>query len=176
MSNVFDINGRQLRKTHREMALWMCENPLAGLEEIAAWSGYTYAYCSTIINSDAFQSFLRNLEEELRDKVIFPAIRDRLLGATAIALDRLGERLAVERSAAVLTDSAEVLLKSLGYGSPKTPTVAITNNSVVVADKEILARGRALLQQKTSTEGRGATRSPALVDGAAQADSIEDAP
>lgn len=148
MSNVFDMKGRVLRKSHREMAQWMCENPLADLAELAAWSGYSYAYCSTIVNSDAFKAFLTNLEQEWKDKVVFPALKDRLVGAATIALDRLGERLAVERSTQVIADSAEVLLKSLGYGVPKSPVVNVTNNSVMVADKEVLARGRALLQQR----------------------------
>jgi hypothetical protein len=145
MPPVVEFEDRRLRKSHKAIAEFMCEHPLASLGEIAVWAGYSYSYTSIIINSDAFRAYLTSLEDDVRKDVLLPHLRDRLQGAANLAVERLAEKLAVEQSTQVLTDSTEVLLRALGYGAPKTTVTVNTQANTFVTDKETLARGRALL-------------------------------
>jgi hypothetical protein len=148
MPAVVDFDDRRLRKSHKAIAEYLCEHPLATLGELAAWSGYSYSYCSIIINSDAFKTYLAGLEADVRSEVLLPHLRDKLNGAAAVAVERLAEKLAVEQDTQVLTDSTEVLLRALGYGAPKTTVTVNAQQNNYVADKETLAKGRALLTQR----------------------------
>jgi len=153
---TFTPPSKPLRRSHKEIAQFLLLNPFASLSELSEYSGYTYTYCSIIINSDAFRAHLKELEERVTEEVLIPHLRERIGGAAAIALDRLSERLQTEKSVEVISDAAEILLRSLGYGS-KGPSVVVntTQQTVNVTDRETLAKGRALLARMSRGPAAG---------------------
>jgi hypothetical protein len=115
----------KLNHHHEAIARWLLENPTRALKECAAHFGYTQAWLSCIIHSDAFQAKLRQMHDEA-DAVVIMDVPSRLRGIAAAALDGIAEQVdhAVKDGNGVLHrqflhDTAELTLKSLGYGAPK---------------------------------------------------------
>jgi hypothetical protein len=128
----------------------MIANPTASQGQIAVEFGYTQSWLSIIINSDAFQTQLRKRQDEAFDGTVLATLRDKITGTAHFAIEKLATRLETENDTRVIKDSAEMLLKSLGYGNPKPATPHVQNNVIVLADKETLATSRRLLAQATT--------------------------
>ena len=106
---------QKLRYTHEAIADALCANPMAPQGEIARLFGYSDAWLSTIIHSDAFQVYYRKLAEE-RGVAAVHTFMDKLQGLGALAIDRTAALIAQgQASERLLTDTTELTLKALGY-------------------------------------------------------------
>lgn len=148
----------RLSHRHEDIARWLLENPTRPLKECAQHFGYTQAWLSCIIHSDAFQVRLRRLQEEA-DAIVVLDVPARLRGVAARAIEGLGDQ--VEHSLndgngvlhrQFLLDTAELTLKSLGYGAPKAPlapAAAFVQNNLFNLQQpvspEVLAHARGRL-------------------------------
>ena len=140
--------------THDQIALWLVENP--GPRQVtrcAEHFGYTVAWMSTIINSDAFRARLAQVQEHC-DAAVAADIPAKLRGVACLALDGLAEQLADAAQAPsvvhreFMRETADMALHRLGFAPAKTasgPThigqLNVQNNLIPV-DPESLARAR----------------------------------
>jgi hypothetical protein len=140
-----------VRHTHEAILQYMLANPTAPQGLVAAHFGYTQSWISIIVNSDAFQAKLRERQDEMFSEGVVATLKDKIIGTAHLAVEKLAEKLETEKDARVIKDSAEMLLKSLGYGNPKPSAPHVQQNNVfVLADKESLANSRRLLAEINS--------------------------
>jgi len=126
---------QNLSATHRQIARWLLENPGKGrLKECADHFGYTQAWISTLIHSDAFEALMGELNVNA-DNVVVNDIPSKLRGVAALAIEGLGE--CVEEAMndkmrllhrGFLRETADMTLARLGYGSSKSPGAAAPSN------------------------------------------------
>lgn len=149
---------QKLSVKHDAIMQWLIANPQLSLSTCAIQFGITQAWLSTVIHSDIFQSKYRELLQGQYDERILP-LRDKLVGVTARALDRVSEKLDTCEDPELLLDVASKGLKALGFGGG--PKVAIQNNFGAPAFRsavtpEELARARSTYDEhcKKNTDKR----------------------
>jgi hypothetical protein len=108
---------RRLNHRHEGVLRWLLANPNRPLGDCAKELGYTPAWLSTVIHSQAFQAELRTRQILLYGEASLE-IRDKLVGAAHLALDKIIESIPVQPPQFALDASKEVL-KSLGYTAPR---------------------------------------------------------
>lgn len=122
-------------------------NPTARHQDIADHFGYAVNTVSNVMNSDLFKMELEKRREAFREKVDGTAIErleGKLAGLAEDSIDLLRDKIQAERAVLGLDatrETAEMALKSLGYGAPKI-SKTVNNNAVVVVSKDDLARAR----------------------------------
>ncbi|WP_322496966.1 hypothetical protein [Chloroflexus sp.] len=117
----------KLRYTHQAMCDVIVQNPGISQNQLAALFGYTPAWVSTVINSDAFQALLAQRREELVDPEIRLTIEERYRALAAESLRVLQAKMA--RPADQVSDNlalkaAELSAKALGLGGNASPPAA----------------------------------------------------
>lgn len=143
---------KKLSDVHLQMVDYLTTHPGCTLEELNAYLGgrYTIGWLSQIINSDAFQERLSEARVEIFGDTKM-TIKDRVNSLAHMTLKRLEERIPVETDVNRLTNAADLVLKSLGYGQPKAPAAApgTVNNTLIVGsvDKETLENARSLMHK-----------------------------
>jgi len=102
--------------------------------ELSRIFGFTEAWMSIIVNSDAFKYRLAERKAEIVDPVIKASIEDRLRAVAERSLDRIMERLDGPAAGAIKNaDLASFAKVGLGNRFDKTPAPAqLTNNLYVV--------------------------------------------
>lgn len=132
---------------HRHVGIsdWLLVNPDRTLTDCARELGFTITWVSVIVNSDAFKHFHAERQQQYYDERIAP-LRDKLVGVTTRAVERLGEAVEESRDANFLLAAADKTLGRLGYGA-KAPTAETPSGPVMqqynfFADKETLQRAR----------------------------------
>lgn len=124
----------RLNHTHEAIARWLLENPTRSHGECAKFFGYTQGWLSCIVHSDAFQVKLQQMQKEA-DAVVILDVPARLRGLAASALDGLSQQVdhSLQEGNGVLHrqflhQTAELALKSLGYGQAKAAPAPVGNN------------------------------------------------
>jgi len=141
------VQVQRVSHTHNAILDFMVANPTAPLSHVATYFGYTQSWLSTVIHSDAFQARLRERQDTAFNEVVVADLRAKITGVASQAIDKLSEKLAVAADIRDVKDSAEMLLRSIGWGQPKAAAApARQTNIVVLADRESLARSRELMQ------------------------------
>ena len=107
---------QKVRYSHDAMIDLMISQPMISQNEIAATFGYTPAWVSTVINSDAFQAKFAERKAELVDPVIMSTVDERLRAVAHDALGRVLETLSVAPPAHAL-EAAKFATQALGYGA-----------------------------------------------------------
>lgn len=79
--------------THDAVIDFIIANPQASQGQIAAQFGYTPAWMSIIINSDAFQARLRSRRNEVVDPALVATVNDRFKGVLSRSLEKLADLL-----------------------------------------------------------------------------------
>lgn len=143
-----------IKLSHRHVAImdFMITNPEASNGETAKMFGVTEPWLSSLIHSELFQMELRYKQDVAFSEVVV-SVKDRLNNMAHTSLKRLQERLELDVvSNDTLVDVAELTLKSLGFGIPKSgPAVAsgpvfnqqINNNfGAAPIDAKLLADAR----------------------------------
>lgn len=106
--------------SHVDMADFIIANPGITQNDVAARYGYTPAWVSRILASDAFQEIMAARRKELVDPALVATIDERFRALAIRSVDVLMHKLdapAVESSVAVRC--AELGVRALGLGQPK---------------------------------------------------------
>lgn len=99
--------------THQDMADFILANPAVAQHQLAARYGYSVAWVSTVINSDAFQVYLASRRAEFVDPTLLMTVEERMRGVTVRSLDVLQEKLSLP----VSQISDELALRAATMGS-----------------------------------------------------------
>lgn len=140
---------QQVSNRHEAILNHLIANPTMSLGAVALAFGYTQAWLSCIIHSDAFQCKLKERQDVVFHSTILP-ITEKMQAVAHIALDRLVERLPAENEPKNLSSIAGDVLDRLGYAAPKGGTVVnfqqnnVQNNHMSTLRQEI-DNARALL-------------------------------
>ena len=122
----------KVRYTHDAMIDVILANPAISQGDLAKEFGFTQAWMSIIVNSDAFKARLAERKAELLDPKIIASMEQRLEALANRSLDRLLERV---ESSVPLKPLELVAMAKLGAGDRmnRAPAAQIANNLYVVA-------------------------------------------
>lgn len=134
---------QKLNHTHEAIMNWLLQNPEKSLRECADSFGFTQAWLSTVIHSDAFQTQYRALVDSAHSRVVAD-VPSRMARIADIALDKLADMVEKSESPDYILETSDKILNRLGYApranaAPAAP--AVTNNIMLVS-KETLALAR----------------------------------
>jgi hypothetical protein len=128
---------QKVRWNHEAVIDAMLANPDMSQNELAAVFGYSPAWLSIVINSDAFQAKLSERREELINPILRSTLEDRMRGVAAKAAEVILEKLHAAPELKGAISALEVTTRALGYGA-KTSEVNVTVQPVaVVPAKEL---------------------------------------
>lgn len=122
----------RVRYTHDAIIDEIMVNPAVSQGELSKRFGFTQAWMSIIINSDAFQERLRERKGELIDPAIVASIEDRLNTLAKVSLDALLER--VEKHKTLPLKTMELVsIAKLGVGDrANRPAGPVQQNNMYV--------------------------------------------
>jgi hypothetical protein len=116
--------------THDAMIDLLIANPGIKQGEVAKHFGYTEAWVSRIVNSDAFRARMAARKADLVDPALVSTIDEKLSALASSSLNILLEKLEVTKSADLAVKVLEPTIKALGYGA-RQQNVAVQQNFVV---------------------------------------------
>lgn len=136
----------RMRYTHEAMADALVANPGISQGQLAAQFGYTPAWVSTVINSDAFQALLARRRSELVDPEVALTVRERLQAMTVQGLKVMQEKLSkpadqVDDSTAL--KAIELGTKGLGLGAQGTVLLTSEERLKALAHRLVAMQGGA---------------------------------
>lgn len=120
----------RVKYSHDAMIDLMIANPAISQGALAAEFGYTQAWVSRVVNSDAFNARLAERKTELVDPTIALTIEEKFKALASKSLDVVLEKLTVTQSADLGLKALEITSKALGYGA-RQQNVAVQQNFVV---------------------------------------------
>jgi hypothetical protein len=115
---------QKIRYTHDAMIDQIVMNPSISQNELAAVFGYTPAWVSLVMSSDAWKERLAARKAELVDPTIVASLNERFEAMVRRSLDVLNEKLAQPASAIpdnLALRAAELGAKALGLGGNAPP-------------------------------------------------------
>ena len=132
---------------HDAIMDYLIVNPAARLGDVALHFRVSQPWLSVIIHSDAFQIVLKKKQSSVLNATVVP-LREKVLGIAHLGIEKLGD--ALENASAVtdkefIADTTDSILKNLGFSpksAPSLPAGNVTNNNIMVVDKEALASAR----------------------------------
>lgn len=127
-----DTHGRisKIRYTHDAMIDIIMSNPAVSQGELAQAFGYSQAWISKVIGSDAFQARLAARRKELVDPILVMSIEERFRGLIIQSTEVIANKLEATQDAKLAIQTLELSSKALGFGArDRGPTV---NNAFVV--------------------------------------------
>ena len=119
----------RVKYSHDAMIDLMIEQPFLSQGQVAEYFGYTQAWVSRIINSDAFQARLAVRKQDLIDPTIVASIEEKMRAVASKSLDVVLEKLTTLQSFDQSVKAFDVVSKALGYGARQQ--AAVQNNFVV---------------------------------------------
>lgn len=147
-----EVQLQRISIKHEAILNYMLTNPAEKLGKVAEHFRVSQAWLSVIVHSDVFQGLLAEKNQEFSHESLIP-LREKVLGVAHLAVDKLSE--AIEHSSPVsdkayIADTTNLVLKSLGYGASVGPAAGggapVVNNTVIVANKDDLAKARGLMR------------------------------
>ena len=135
-----------IRYSHDNLIDVIIAHPRIQQNELAAMFGYSAAWISTIMCSDAFKAKLEQSREELVDPEIRLRLEERFRAITTRSLQVLQEKLSQPQSQIsdqLAIKAAELGAKCLGFGQPQPTVIAPPEDHLErIADRLIaLQRG-----------------------------------
>ena len=123
---------KKVSYTHDAMIDLIIQEPMISQGEIAAYFGYSQAWVSQVINSDAFQARLASRKGDLTDPLIVKSIEERVSAAAQRSLDKVLESLDTASPEYALK-VAQTMLGAKGFGpggnkQTNNPNVAVIVN------------------------------------------------
>lgn len=143
---------KTVRYSHDAIIDIILANPFASQGEIARESGYTQAWLSIIINSDAFKERMAERKAELRDPAIRASIEDRLDAVARRSLDKIMDKL--DQPGQMKTMELVAIAK-LGAGD-RANRPAVPQNSLYVVHLPAPAQNSSDWLENTQGNPRGA--------------------
>ena len=129
---------QKVRYTHEDCIDLILAQPGISQNELAARYGYSPAWISVVINSDAFQSRLAARRAELVDPVLAATLNERFRALTVRSLEVLQEKLSLPSQAVpdqLALQAAALGAKSLGLGVPQVQAAPASDNLAVLAER-----------------------------------------
>lgn len=121
----------RVKYTHDAMIDMLLANPVISQGELASRFGYTQAWVSRVMNSDAFQARLAERKTELVDPGLAATIDERLRAVATKSLDNVLEKLTNNPTNGDFSLKVmEVATKALGYGARQS-NLQVQQNFVV---------------------------------------------
>lgn len=127
--------------THDAMIDLILANPMVTQGGIAHHFGYTQAWVSRVMNSDAFLARLAERKTELVDPSLVASIDEKLRALASKSLDVVLEKLTVAPTAELGLKALEATTKALGYGA-RQQNLAVQNNFVVALPEKAASAGQ----------------------------------
>lgn len=116
--------------SHDAMIDLIIAAPGAKQGDIAKHFGYTEAWVSRIMNSDAFQARLAERKTELVDPVLVASIDEKLRALASKSLDVVMDKLTLTPTLDAGLKALEITTKALGYGARQS-NLNVQQNFVV---------------------------------------------
>ena len=116
---------RKMRWWYESLADFMIANPRATQNDMAGHFQRGVNTISTIINTDAFKAYYRQRRAQIHSD-LSESVKGKLLNIADQSMDALLEKLEKKRDTLPIESlhkTAEMALKSLGYGGDKGPTI-----------------------------------------------------
>lgn len=120
----------RVKYTHDAMIDLIISNPMISQGQLASHFGYTQAWVSRIMNSDAFQARLALRKEDIVDPSLVLSIEEKLKALADKSLDVVMEKLTLTGSADLGLKALELTTKALGYGA-RQQNLNVQQNFVV---------------------------------------------
>ena len=95
---------------------WIAANPAATLQEGARQFKVSAGWYSTVINSDLFIARYQEWLSELDEKLLLPALMDRVNGNASLAMEKLATLLEQTNDPDVVLKASDTLLKATKPG------------------------------------------------------------
>jgi hypothetical protein len=130
---------QKVRWNHDALISAMIANPDMSQGSLAAVFGYSEAWLSIIINSDAFQEKLTERRDEIINPILRASVEDRFRAVANKASEVVLESLMASPSPKLALQAMEITARALGYGARSSGmefNVNVTPVAVVPA-KEI---------------------------------------
>lgn len=147
--SIQELTGQAIQKirySHQDMVDFIIANPGVSQDTIAAHYGYTPAWVSRVIASDAFQELFQARRHEIADPILNASLEERFRGLTIRSVEVLMKKLdqpAIEANVAIRC--AELGAKTLGLGGHAAPNLPPVENHLAE-----LANNLIRLQRQTS--------------------------
>lgn len=120
----------RVKYTHDALIDVIIQNPTIKQKDLAEHFGYTQAWLSRIMNSDAFLARLAERKKDIVDPSLTLSVEEKLRALADKSLDVVMEKLELSRSPDLGIKALEMTTKALGYGA-RPANVAIQQNFVV---------------------------------------------
>lgn len=128
----------RVRYTHEDCVDIILANPGISQNELAARYGYSAAWISVVINSDAFQARLAARRSELIDPVLMATLNERFRALTVRSVEVLQEKLCMPAASVpdqLALQAAALGAKALGLGTPQPPAAAGESDLTRLAER-----------------------------------------
>lgn len=125
----------RVRYSHDAMIDMIVANPSVSQGELAAAFGYTQAWVSRVMNSDAFQARLAERKGDIVDPVLVASVEEKLRTLASKSLDVVLDKLETTKSADMGLKALEISTKALGYGARQSNLTVQQNFVVALPDK-----------------------------------------
>lgn len=140
---------QSVKAWHEELMDFMLAQPRAGLKETSEYFGVSMSWLSVVKNSDAFKDAWEKRREN-HSSAVSVSLVQRVEALAEVALETMTQKLEREGESiglSTLREVSETALRSLGFGMRESPrggqtAQSITNNNMIVVDRETLARAR----------------------------------
>jgi len=140
---------QSVKAWHEELMDFMLAQPRAGLKETSEYFGVSMSWLSVVKNSDAFKDAWEKRREN-HSSAVSVSLVQRVEALAEVALETMTQKLEREGESiglSTLREVSETALRSLGFGMRESPRAGqnaqtITNNNMIVVDRETLARAR----------------------------------
>lgn len=121
----------KLKYSHEAMIDALVAQPRITQNELASRFGYTPAWVSRVIGSDAFQAALAKRRQEIADPFLIASMDEMLSGLARQSIEVLTRKLEATDSADLALKTADLSLKAAGFGMRDRNPGNIVNNFVV---------------------------------------------
>lgn len=125
----------RVKYSHDAMIDLIIAQPGVKQGEIAKHFGYTQAWVSRVMNSDAFLARLAERKNDLVDPAIALSVDERLRAVAAKSLDVVLEKLELTPTADFALEAAAMASKALGYGARQNNLNVQANFVVAMPEK-----------------------------------------
>lgn len=131
----------RVKYSHDAMIDLIIAQPGVKQGEIAKHFGYTQAWVSRIMNSDAFLARLASRKADLVDPALALSIDERLRAVAAKSLDVVLEKLELVPTGEFALEAAAMASKALGYGARQN-NLNVQQNFVVAMPQKAVDAGQ----------------------------------
>jgi predicted transcriptional regulator len=123
---------RGLNYSHDACVDTIIANPGITQNELASLYGYTPAWISQVINSDAFKERLAARKEEVVDPRLRMALDERIRGVVDTSLEVIINKLSETQNLNAAIRALDIGTRALGYGARPQTAINVQTNYVAV--------------------------------------------